>query len=78
MALDPAGSQGERSPSKEWADLVEDWRAKHDALLDFLIYAASWMKTQLLTEYDTVVPAERSARSRMDAFIAAHPGTGAA
>jgi hypothetical protein len=29
---------------------MADWRAKHDAALNFPLYAGGWMKTELLPE----------------------------
>jgi len=67
------GLKAKRDPSEEWADLVEDWRSKHDAVLSFPLYDCGWMKTDLLPEYEDLAAAEQSAKARMDAFIAAHP-----
>jgi hypothetical protein len=51
------GLKAEGRSSEEWADLAKDGRVKHDALLDLPLYGG-------VTEYDTVVAAERSARSQ--------------
>jgi hypothetical protein len=67
------GLKAARSPSEEWADLAEDWRVKHDTMLNFPLYEGGTMKIELLPEYEALVEAERSAKARMDAFIAAHP-----
>jgi hypothetical protein len=61
-----------KGPDETWADLVEDWQAKHDAVLRFGLYEKGWRKTELVPEYEALVAAKRSARSRMDGFKAEH------
>jgi hypothetical protein len=42
-------------------------------MLSFQLYEGGMMKIELLPEYEALVAAERAAKARMNAFIAAHP-----
>ena len=62
-----------RDATEEWAYLVEDWQAKHDAVVGFPLYDGGMMRLDLLPEHEALVAAEKAAKAKMDAFIAAHP-----
>ena len=67
------GLHATRSAEDEWADLVEDWRQKQDAMLGFPLFRDHWMNLEQLPESESLVAQERAARERLDAFMAAHP-----
>lgn len=57
--------------SDRWAALVEDWRAKQDAMLAFPLFERGMMRNDRLAEYERLRTTEREARERMDVFISA-------
>ena len=62
-----------RSPSEEWADLAEEWRVRHDAVLRFPLHDGGMMKSTFSPRTEALIAAEKAVQVRMDAFMAAHP-----
>jgi hypothetical protein len=55
-----------------WDALVEDWQAKHNAVIAFPLFKAGMMQNDLLEDFEALRDAEFAARHRMDEFIQAH------
>lgn len=63
------------SDEEKWAELVEDWRQKFDALVCFPLFEGGLMQTDRFGEFERVRDEADAARAEMDKFIEDRFGT---
>ncbi|MBV9825332.1 MAG: hypothetical protein JO001_06625 [Alphaproteobacteria bacterium] len=59
-------------PGEQWDALVADWQVKHNAVQSFPLFERGWMQLDRSAEFEKLRGAEREARRKMNAFIAAN------